>query len=166
MFSFSCIGSFLLINFTGHSLLPQYVWATASGGLLYRRPDEVYNLFERGSGLEYSRDAQLLELGGVLVWNYTSDGDQDVVHALFAQQLHDAGHDRVMGSGEDGQSDDLDVLLQRSVYDHFRGLAKASVNDLHAGVAESTSDHFRSPVVAVQTGFGDQHPDTIHMNLF
>src|ERR1700730_17528352 len=124
------------------SLLPQYVWATASGGLLYRRPDEVYNLFERGSGLEYSRDTQLLELGGVLVWNYTSDGDQDVVHALFAQQLHDAGHDRIMGSGEDGQSDDLDVLLQGSVYDHFRGLAKASVNDLHAGVAERTRDHF------------------------
>src|ERR1700675_1056506 len=166
MFSFSCIGSFLVNNFTGHSLLPHNVWATASRGLLYRRPDEVYNLFERGSGLEYSRDTQLLELGGVLVWNYTSDHDQDVVHALFAQQLHHAGHDRVMGAGEDRQSDDLDVLLQRGVNDHFRGLAKASVDDLHAGIAESSSDYFRSPVVAVQTGFGDQHPDTIHISLF
>src|SRR5260370_17284081 len=118
MFSFSCIGSFFckLVNFTGYSLLPQNAWATASGGLLYRRPDEVYNLFERGSGLEYSRDTQLLELGGVLVWNYTSDGDQDVVHALFAQQLHDAGHDGVMGSVKDGHSDDLALLLHRTVY--------------------------------------------------
>src|SRR5260370_11644254 len=165
MFSFSCIGSFFckLVNFTGYSLLPQNAWATASSGLLYRGPDEVYNLFERGSGLEYSRDTQLLELGGVLVWNYTSDGDQDVVHTPFAQQLHDAGHDRVMGSGEDGESDDLNVLLQRGVYDHFRGLAKASVNDLHAGVADSARDHFGSPVVSIHTGFGDQHPDTIHM---
>src|SRR5580704_13234455 len=116
MFSFSCIGSFLLINFTGHSLL-QNAWATASRGLLYRRPYEVYNLFERGSGLEHSRDTQLLELGGVLVWNYTSDHDQDVVHALFAQQFHHARHNRVMGAGEDRQSDDLDILLQRGVND-------------------------------------------------
>src|ERR1700676_4366046 len=67
-----------------------------------------------------------------------------------------------MGAGEDRQSDDLDVLLQRGGHDHFRGLAKASVDDLHAGIAESARDHFGSPVVAVQTGFGDQHPDTIH----
>src|ERR1700726_505217 len=123
MFSFSCIGSFLLINFTGLACLPQNAWATASRGLLYRRPDEVYNLFERGSGVEYSRDAQLLELGGVLVWNYTSDHDQDVVHALFAQQLHNPGHYRTRGAGQDGESDNLDVLLQGGVNDHFRGLA-------------------------------------------
>ena len=34
--------------------------AVASGGLLYRRPDEVDNCFERRTGLEHSRDAQLL----------------------------------------------------------------------------------------------------------
>src|SRR5260370_42107337 len=137
------------------------VLTLASGGLLYRRPDEAYNLVERGPGLEYSRDAQLFQLGGVLVRNYTADDDQDVVHMFLAQQFHHARNNRIVRTREDRQSDDLDVLLQRGVYNHLRSLAQAGVNYFHAGVAESARDHLRPPVVAVQTGFGDQHPDAM-----
>src|ERR1700733_10456905 len=104
---------------------------TTSGGLLHRRPDEVYYLFERGSGLEYSRDAQLLQLGSVLVRNYTSDGYQDVLHAFLSQQFHHSWNDRVVCAGEDGQSDNLDVFLKSGVYDHLRSLAQAGVNYFH-----------------------------------
>src|SRR5580658_336133 len=109
MFNFSCI--WVVVNFKGLSLvyLIQNAQARmpvlASSGLLYRRPDEVYNIFERSSGLEYSRDAQLLQFPGVLVRNYTANGDQDIVHALFPQQLHHSRNDRVVGARQDGQSD-------------------------------------------------------------
>src|ERR1700685_529542 len=110
MLSFSCIVSFLTASFTV-AVRFNYTGKNAcapSGDLLYRRPDEVYYRFERGSGLEYSRDAQLLQLGSVLVRNYTSDGHQDVLHAFLSQQFHHSWNDRVVGAGEDGQSDNLD----------------------------------------------------------
>src|ERR1700680_4818863 len=120
MLSFSWIGSFFLrfltvairLNYTGmNAWLAPAKAGTTSGGLLHRRPDEVYYLFERGSGLEYSRDAQLLQLGSVLVRNYTSDGDQHVVHAFLAQQFHYPRNDRIVRAGEDGQPDNLDIFL-------------------------------------------------------
>src|SRR5580658_5103414 len=147
MFSFSCIVSFF------YRFLRVAVWLSytgmnacaASNGLLYRRSDEVYYRFERGSGLEHSRDAQLLQLGSVLVRNYTSDGHQDVLHAFLPQQLHHPWNDRIVRSREDGQSDNLDVLLQSCVHDHLRGLTQAGVDNFHARVAESPRDHLRSP---------------------
>src|SRR5580704_8723702 len=164
MLSFSCIVSFLSapsrsrlgltrFNYTGQNA------CAPSGDLLYRRPDEVYYCFERGSGLEYSRDAQLLQLGSVLVRNYTSDSHQDVLHALFPQQLHYPWNDRIVRAGENGQSDNLDVFLQRGIYDHLRSLTQAGIDHFHARVPESPRDNLRSPVVAIQTRFGDQHPD-------
>ena len=137
----------------------------ASGGLLYRRPYEVDYLFKRSSGLKHSRDAQLFQLSGVLVRNYTADHDQDVVHAFFTQQLQDAWNDRVMRSGKDGQSDELDVFLKCGVHYHLRSLTQAGVNDFHACVAERPRDNLGPPVVTVQTWFGDQNPDgVIHMS--
>src|ERR1700693_3499446 len=123
MFSFSCIVSFF------YRFLTVAVWfsytgknaCAASGDLLYRRSDEVYYRFERGSGLENSRDAQLFQLGSVLVRNYTSDGHQDVLHAFLSQQFHHSWNDRIVRAGEDGQSDNLDIFLQGGVYDHLRG---------------------------------------------
>ncbi len=56
---------------------------------------------------------------------------------------------------------------KRGVYDHLRSLAQAGVNYFHARVAESPRDNLRSPVVAIQTRFGDQHPDAmIHTPRF
>src|SRR6204780_4255889 len=68
-------------------------------------------------------------------------------------------NDRVVGTGQDGQANYLHVLLQSRTHDHFRSLAQAGVNHFHACVAQSSRDDLRSPVVAVQTRFGDQHPD-------
>src|ERR1039458_215853 len=176
MFSFSCIVSFLTASSRsrfGLTTQAEMMWLAlvkargTSDGLLYRRPDEVYYRFERGSGLEHSRDAQLLQLGSVLVRNYTSDGHQDVQHAFLFEQLHHPRNDRIVRAGEDGQSDNLDVFLQSGVYDHLRGLAQAGVYYFHARVAESPRDNLRSPVVAIQTRFGDQYPDAmIHTAQF
>src|SRR5437660_3114019 len=55
----------------------------------HRRPDEAHNLVERGPGLEYSRDAQLFQLGGVLVRNYTADDDRSEEHT---SELQSRGH--------------------------------------------------------------------------
>ena len=60
-----------------------------------------------------------------------------------------------MGSGEDGEADAVDVLLDGGGDDHLGGLTKAGVDYLHSGVAEGAGDDFGAAVVAVEAGFCD-----------
>ena len=41
--------------------------------------------------------------------------------------------------------------------DHLRGLAKAGIDNFHAGVAEGAGNDLGAAVVAVEAGLGDQH---------
>ena len=75
------------------------------------------------------------------------------------QEFVDAGDDGVVGAGEDGEADAVDVLLDGGGDDHLGGLAEAGVDDLHAGVAEGAGDDFGAAVVAVEAGFGDEDAD-------
>ena len=78
---------------------------------------------------------------------------------LFAEESGDARDDDVVGAGEDGEADAVDVLLDGCGDDHLGGLAEAGVDDLHAGVAEGAGDDFCAAVVAVKAGFGDENAD-------
>lgn len=78
---------------------------------------------------------------------------------LFTEQLHDARYDRTVRSGENGQSDDLNVFLQRRAHDHFGSLAQAGVNHFHARIAEGAGNYLDATVVSVEAGFGYKHPD-------
>ena len=71
----------------------------------------------------------------------------------------DAGDDDVVGAGEDGEADAVDVFLDGGGDDHLGGLAEAGVDDFHAGVAEGAGDDFGAAVVAVEAGFGDEDAD-------
>ena len=71
----------------------------------------------------------------------------------------DARNDAVVGSGEDGKADAVDVFLNGGRDDGLGGLAEACVDDLHAGVAEGAGDDFGSAVVAVEAGLGDEDAD-------
>ena len=64
-----------------------------------------------------------------------------------------------MGSGEDGEADAVDVLLDGGGDDHLGGLTEAGVDDLHSGVAEGSGDDFGAAVVAVEAGLCDQDAD-------
>src|SRR4051812_33988279 len=60
----------------------------------YGAADEIDDVLCRGARREDLRHAELLELGDVVGRDRSSDGDDDVVDALLAQELDDAGHQR------------------------------------------------------------------------
>src|SRR5690606_25985622 len=66
---------------------------------------------------------------------------------------------------EDGQANDVGILLQRRVHDLFGRLAQPRVDDLHAGIAERTGNHLGATVVAVEPRRGDDDPDSSHITL-
>jgi len=86
----------------------------------------------------------------VFVGDGAAENEQNVFGFLFAEELDDAGDDHVVGAGEDGEADAVDVFLDGGGDDHLWGLAKAGVDDLHASVAEGAGDDFCAAVVAVK----------------
>jgi len=119
--------------------------------------DEVDDVLGRGAGEEDSGDAGLLKGGDVSFRDDAADEDGDVVHAFFMKEFHELRAEGIVGAGEDGEADDVDVFLGGGGGDHLGGLAKASVDDLHAGVAEGAGDDLGAAVVAVEAGLGNQH---------
>ena len=95
----------------------------------------------------------------VLVRDGAPQDEEDIVGLLIAEEGGDSGDDDLVGSGEDGEADAVDVLLDGGGDDHLRRLAKAGVDDLHSGVAEGAGDDFRATVVAVEAGFCDKDAD-------
>ena len=86
------------------------------------------------------------------------DGLSSVVALVEqADELLEQGHVR---PGEDGQPDDVRVLLDRRLDDLLGCLVETRVDDLHARVAKRPCDDLRAPVVTVQSGLGDHHPNT------
>ncbi len=108
-----------------------------------------------GAGEEDFGDAGFFEGEDVGFGNDAAEKDGDVVHALVVKKLHELGADGVVGAGEDGEADDVDIFLDGGGGDHLWGLAEAGVDDLHAGVAEGAGDYFGAAVVAVEAGLGD-----------
>ena len=77
-----------------------------------------------------------------------------------------AREERHVRAGEDGQADDVDVLLHGGGGDHLGRLVEAGVDDLHAGIAEGRGDHLGAAVMAVEAGLGNENADrTGHMGL-
>ena len=135
---------------------------------LYVFADEFDDVVHGGAGLEDGGDAELLEGGDVLIGDDAADQHEHVVHLALVQQVHDAGDDRVVRAGKDGQADHVDVFLQGGVDDHLGSLAQAGIDDFHASVAQGAGDHFRAAIVAVEAGLGDEHADLLigHRGLF
>jgi len=95
----------------------------------------------------------------IFVGDGAPQDEEDVFGLLFAEEGGDAGDDDVVSSGEDGEADAVDVLLDGGGDDHLGGLTEAGVDDLHSGVAEGSGDDFGAAVVAVKAGLCDQDAD-------
>src|SRR6267142_4551499 len=117
--------------------------------------DEIDDVLRRGAGEKNLSDACFLEGGNVGFGDDAADENGDVVHAFVTEQIHELRADGVVGAGEDREADDVDVFLDGGGGDHFRGLAKAGVDDFHAGVAEGPGDDLGAAIVAVQARLGD-----------
>lgn len=93
----------------------------------------------------------------IFIGDGAAEDEEDVFGFLFAKKRGDARDDDVVGAGEDGEADAVDVLLDGGRNDHFGGLAEAGVDDFHTGVAEGARDDFGAAVVAVEAWFGDEN---------
>src|SRR3954451_5264483 len=67
---------------------------SARCALRHRAADELDDVLGRRARREDLRDAQGLQLGDVVGGDRAADGEDDVVDALLAEQLDDAGHER------------------------------------------------------------------------
>ena len=108
------------------------------------------------------RDFRLTDVHGLVgVRDDPATEHHHVVRTLLAQQLDHLGEQGHVRPGVDRQPDRLSVLLQCRRDDLLRRLVQAGVDHLHAGVAERRGDDLGAPVVAVEAGLGDQHPDPL-----
>jgi hypothetical protein len=91
----------------------------------------------------------------VFLGDSSTENEENIFGLLFAEKLGDAWDDDVVGTGEDGEADTVDVLLNGGGYDHLGGLAEAGIDDLHACVAQGAGNNFCASVVAVEARFCD-----------
>ena len=117
--------------------------------------NEIYYVLGGGAGEKNFCDAGLFEGGDVGSWDDAAYQNGYIVHAFFFEQSHELGTDCVVGAGEDGEADDVNVFLDGGGGDHFRSLAQAGIDHFHASVAEGSGDDFGAAVVAVEAGLGD-----------
>ena len=116
----------------------------------YAFVDEIDDVLGGGAGEKDFGDACFLEWRYVGFGDDAADEDGDVVHAFVAKQIHQLGANGVVRAGEDGEADDVNVLLNGGRSDHFRGLTQARVDNFHAGIAEGAGDDFSAAVVSIQ----------------
>ncbi len=95
----------------------------------------------------------------IFIGDGAAEDEEDVFCVLLAEERGDARDDDVVGAGEDGEADAVDVLLDGGRDDHLGGLAEAGVDDLHASVAEGAGDDLCAAVVAVEAGLGYEDAD-------
>src|SRR6185437_12898339 len=100
-------------------------------------------------------DAGLLQLGRVLRRDDAA-GDHRYIEACVLDAVDHVLHQRHVAAREDGQADDVRLLLLRRVDDLLRRQANALVDHLHAGVARADGDLLGAVTMAVETGLADQ----------
>ena len=64
-----------------------------------------------------------------------------------------------MCPGKNREPDDVHIFLEGGINDHLWSLAQASVDDLHAGVAQGARYDLGAAVVPIQSRLGNQHAD-------
>src|ERR1700722_10143571 len=97
--------------------------------------DEFDYVLGGGAGEEDFGDAGFFHGGDVGFGDDAAYQDDYVVHAFGFEEGHQLGADGVVGAGEDGEADDVNVFLDGGGGDHLGGLAQAGVDDFHACIA-------------------------------
>src|SRR5438093_1287078 len=125
----------------------------APGGCVLAHP--VDDIERRGAGAEDSLESHLLELWQVLMRDDPPTEEDHIVDPPFLQLFHHSWEQLQVCAGEDGEPDDVRVLLECRLSDHLRRLPDARIDDLEAGVAEGSGDDFGAAVMSIEAGLGD-----------
>src|SRR5262249_50542484 len=119
--------------------------------------DELHDLVHRRPGIEDAGHAGFLHDLKVLLGDDPADQKQDIVHLVLVEQFIHTRYYGVVRAGENRQTDDVHIFLQRRSDDHLRRLAQAGVDDFHAGVAQRTGNHLGTTIMAIKPWFGDEN---------
>ena len=115
------------------------------------------------SGAHMTLFPEVLELmkqrGDVSLGDDSAAEDEDVRRFAGLEQIDPAREKRGVGAGEDGQADDVGVLLDRGLDDLLGRLVQAGVDDLHAGIAQRPRDDLGAAIVPIEARFC--HDDSI-----
>lgn len=57
------------------------------------------------------------------------------------------------------EADGIDIFLERGVNNFFSRIVNAKIDDLDAGISERPGNYFHAPVMAVQSGLGDENAE-------
>lgn len=118
---------------------------------------------------EEPSDAELCQHLYVLLRDDTSSRKEDVGRVLLPQNVKHFGKGGHVKSGVAGNANNVHVLLNRGVRNHFRSLPQPAVDDLHAGIPEDESHEFRRHIVAVKARRSDiyaypfSHPSFLYL---
>ena len=123
-------------------------------------PQKRHDIFGGSAGQENFRHSFTLQFRDVFLWNNATQQDETIIHALFAQQLHDARAERVSGPRLRLKRQQHQHPPERCGSDHFRSLSQTGVDDFHAGIAQGASNYFGAAIMAIQSRFGHQHPNS------
>jgi hypothetical protein len=66
---------------------------------------------------------------------------------------------------QDGESDYVDVLLDRGRGDHLRGLVQTRVDDFHPRIPKRGGNYLRAAIVSIKSGLGDENSNWSHRDI-
>jgi len=115
--------------------------------------DPLDRFVKRRPSGEYSFDSYFLQFRDIPFRDHAPNHNHDVIDLLLFHFLHQFFADRQVGTGHDGEADDMHIFLDRRIGDLIDGLMEASVDDFHPCIAEGLGHHLCPAVVAIQTRF-------------
>ena len=86
-------------------------------------PQKRHDIFGGSAGQENFRHSFTLQFRDVFLWNNATQQDETIIHALFAQQLHDARAERVVGPAKI-ETPTASTSSWRCGGDYFRSLSQ------------------------------------------
>jgi len=130
-----------------------------SDALRRARAQPLDDVDERCAGGEDLGGASLFQGGDLGLGDDPAPEEDDVGGVPGVERGAHGGKKRVVCTGQNGETDKVDVLLHGGLGHHLRALVKAGVNHLHPRVPKRPGDDLGTPIVAVEPGFGDQDAD-------
>ena len=86
-----------------------------------------------------------------------ADDQELLAEAVVVEQRRQLAAQRQVGAREDGEADDVHVLVAGGGGDGLRGLLEPSIDDLEAGLGQRPHHHLGAHVMAVEAGLGYQY---------
>src|SRR5579875_2728746 len=111
----------------------------------------IYYSLQGGARAIIACYAQFLEFRFILVRNCPTSYDCNVVDAPLLEKVSYLFEHSHVGTVKEAECYHIHILIQRSVYDLFRGWKETYINHIHTCVPECLGQHQNASVVAINS---------------